>query len=171
MGEKVISYNRNSLRTKSTHNNRYDQAVVRKISKIDDAGVVYISNPDGLSEKSRARIALGPSSMNKSTSLNTGDDVLVIYENCDPAKPVIVGVITDRLVRESEVDDSTVFEHKEMIFRGKRIAFESSGEVAIQCGDSTIILKNDGKIILKGKEIISRAIRTNKIKGGTVKIN
>ena len=41
----------------------------------------------------------------------------------------------------------------------------------VRCGESSLTMKRDGKIVVKGRTIVSRASRVNKIKGGSVAIN
>lgn len=57
------------------------------------------------------------------------------------------------------------------IVDGQRIFFEAQKEIILKCGTGSIIMKKDGKIVIKGTNIITRARNTNKIKGATVTIN
>ena len=43
--------------------------------------------------------------------------------------------------------------------------------LTIECGEGSITLRADGKILIKGKDLVSRAQRMNRIKGGGVAIN
>ena len=44
-------------------------------------------------------------------------------------------------------------------------------QLQLSCGESSIELHADGRVIVKGQDILSRARRTQKIRGGTVHIN
>ena len=54
---------------------------------------------------------------------------------------------------------------------GERIVFDAKKEIELRCGKSSLIMKNDGKIVIKGTQLVSRASGVNKIKGAAVKIN
>jgi uncharacterized protein (DUF2345 family) len=44
-------------------------------------------------------------------------------------------------------------------------------QITIRCGESSITLTAAGKIILRGKYIVSRSSGVQRIKGGSVQIN
>ena len=48
---------------------------------------------------------------------------------------------------------------------------ESRDQIVIRCGKSSITLMSDGKIVVKGTKIISRASGENAIKGAQIKLN
>ena len=51
------------------------------------------------------------------------------------------------------------------------LTIEAKQNLVLRCGDGSITLRNDGKILIKGKDLVSRAKRLNRIKGGSVAIN
>lgn len=60
---------------------------------------------------------------------------------------------------------------EEVVVDGQRVRLEAKQEISLVCGKSSIVLRRDGKIVVKGVEIVSRAQGRNKIKGGSVHIN
>ena len=54
---------------------------------------------------------------------------------------------------------------------GKRVVLEGRDEVVLKCGDASITLRRDGKVILRGAYVETNARGVNRIKGGSVKIN
>jgi hypothetical protein len=44
-------------------------------------------------------------------------------------------------------------------------------EIVLRCGDASITLTRAGKVIIKGRYVVSRSTGYNKIKGATVDIN
>ena len=101
-----------------------------------------------------------------------GRDVLLVFEKGDPELPVIVDFIADRF--ETLVDfenaQSGLAPETQAFVDGKRVVLEGE-EVVLRCGAASITLKLDGRIILKGTQITSRASEVNKIKGAAVRIN
>jgi len=54
---------------------------------------------------------------------------------------------------------------------GKRVVIEASQEVVLQCGRGSITLQADGRVVIKGTELLSKASGGNRIRGATVNIN
>jgi hypothetical protein len=54
---------------------------------------------------------------------------------------------------------------------GRRLVMTAYSELHLQCGESSITLRRDGKVSIKGKYILSRAKVSNRIKGGSVQLN
>lgn len=98
--------------------------------------------------------------------------LLLQFENHDAQKPIIMGVIKDELVNNavktltlnSDLLDAALVD-------GKKIQIDAKDEIELKCGKSSILLRKDGKMVLKGVELTSRALKTNKIRGGSVSIN
>jgi hypothetical protein len=53
----------------------------------------------------------------------------------------------------------------------EQLVLSASKQITIQCGESSITLTAAGKIILRGKYIVSRSSGVHRIKGGSVQIN
>lgn len=99
--------------------------------------------------------------------------VLLFFENGDETLPIIVGVIRNTLHQNNLPREVTLYvnQPKDALLDGKKMVFEAKEEIELRCGQSSVMLRKDGKVIIKGKEIISRASGTNKIRGASVKIN
>jgi hypothetical protein len=55
--------------------------------------------------------------------------------------------------------------------RHRRIVIEAGEELTLQCGEASIRITRDGKVMIRGEHILSRAKGTQRIKGGSVAIN
>jgi hypothetical protein len=55
--------------------------------------------------------------------------------------------------------------------RPRVLPIEAQEELILKCGQASITLQRDGKIVIKGRYVESRASSTNRIKGAQVKIN
>jgi hypothetical protein len=51
------------------------------------------------------------------------------------------------------------------------LILEAKESVLLRVGDGSITIRADGKILIKGKELVSHAQKMNRIKGGAVAIN
>ena|SRR5437868_105491 len=51
------------------------------------------------------------------------------------------------------------------------LVLEAKKGLTLKCGDGSITVRADGKILIKGRDLVSHARRLNRIKGGAVAIN
>jgi hypothetical protein len=51
------------------------------------------------------------------------------------------------------------------------LTLEAKHSLVLRVGDGSITIREDGKILIKGKDLVSHAQRMNRIKGGAVSIN
>lgn len=100
-------------------------------------------------------------------------EVLLVFEAVDSRSPVIVGVVKDQALESAPtgVSEQTTQQVKDVSLDGDRLTFDASKEIVLRCGKGSITLKKNGKIIVKGTELVSRALGSNKIKGANVNIN
>jgi hypothetical protein len=96
-------------------------------------------------------------------------EVLVVFEQGDPGKPIILGLLADPL--EEVIALTEREEPTEVLLDGKKVTLEAQEEILLKCGEGSITLRKDGKIIIKGTHLLSRATGPNRIKGGSVQIN
>jgi Domain of unknown function (DUF6484) len=54
---------------------------------------------------------------------------------------------------------------------GKRVVIEGQEEIVLTCGESSITLTKAGKILIRGKYLVSRSSGVNRILGGSVQVN
>ena len=120
-----------------------------------------------------ARVVSGVKRSELADPSNRGREVCLVFEQGDPARPIIVGVMEDRLeTMASMVLSSDGREQpKEMVIDGERLVLEGKEEIVLRCGSGSITLRKDGKIVIRGTHILSRASGPNRIKGGSVQIN
>ena len=60
---------------------------------------------------------------------------------------------------------------EEAMLDGKRVTIEAEQEVLLKCGQGSIQIRSDGRIIIKGTEILSRASGRQRIRGASVNLN
>lgn len=92
--------------------------------------------------------------------ISPGDTLLVWLATSEDARGVVLGRIGPSSDPKPEV--SRIAE---------QLVVEAKKNMTLKCGDSSITLREDGKILIKGKDLLSYAKRLNRIKGGAVAIN
>jgi hypothetical protein len=101
-----------------------------------------------------------------------GYTVLLVFENQDPFRPIVVGVLSDICFPDPQAAEFRAdLDPRNATIDGNRIRLRAHEEILLECGQSSLLLRSDGKVIVKGVEIVSRASRTNKVRGACVKIN
>jgi hypothetical protein len=140
--------------------------------------VVEDISPDGvpmvvLRGEERAREALSllrfPSADAASDAI-LGRSVLVLVNGS--GLPVILGVVSQRLweTREAEAQ-LPVGEARSVQVDKKLVNLEASEEIRLTCGKSSLVMRRDGTVVVRGVTITTRATQSNKIRGATVSIN
>ena len=136
---------------------------VGSVGHITEEGEVWVDYPGNENGLVLARLATSGGD-----SIALGAAVLLVFDGQDPAKPIIVAAIRDRLEKEAPVK---VADPREVTVDGRRVVLEGHDEVVLRCGKASITLRRDGKIAVRGVELLSRASGTNRIRGGSVAIN
>lgn len=62
-------------------------------------------------------------------------------------------------------------ENEVLEIRGVKVKLVGQREVAIECGDACLVVSEDGSIRTSGERILSAAIETNRIEGGSIEFN
>lgn len=152
-------------------------SVTGKINKVQTNGEVWVTTSGNGNNPVLARFSQRITIGELTRALQYDQDVLLIFENNDPQKPVIVEILFSLLseITKTPKISSEDCEEKvpveEVIIDGKKKVIKAQEEISFQCGKASISLKSDGKIVLKGTHLISYSSGVNKIKGGKVKIN
>lgn len=101
-----------------------------------------------------------------------GRRLLLLFENNNPGSPVIAGIVGESLVPNADQTVTLpVGTPDGAVIDGKKVRFDAKEEIQLVCGKSSILLRRDGKVVVKGRNILNRALETNKIKGGNISLN
>ena len=93
--------------------------------------------------------------------LAAGDTVLLWRSSCEDAHGVILGRIGPAQALELEPGEKIE----------ETLVIEARKQLTLRVGEGSITIREDGKILIKGKDLVSHAQRMNRIKGGSVSIN
>ena len=104
------------------------------------------------------------------TMRDVGHDVALVFEDGDPDRPIVLGVLqTVARVPERNVNSTSL--PFELEIDREKIELRAKQEIVLRCGSASVTLKRDGRIIVRGTDILSRSTGLNRIKGGVVQIN
>jgi hypothetical protein len=51
------------------------------------------------------------------------------------------------------------------------LVIEATENLTLRCGQGSIMIRRDGRVLIKGNDLVSHAQRVNRIRGGSVAIN
>lgn len=102
-----------------------------------------------------------------------GRAAVVLCENGDVRRPIIVGVVMERPVgADSGSSPSDVLPQLVSVQADDdRLVLSAERQVVLKCGDASITLTRAGKVLIQGTYVLSRSSGYNKIKGAAVDIN
>jgi hypothetical protein len=142
-------------------------------SKTGSLLVDFDGNP-GRPVAARSMIALDDEALKEAVSSRR--PAVLLFENQDPARPIVVGLIAPEpgaalLGSLLRAPTGTPPKPVEARVDGKRVVIEGEQEVVLRCGEASIPLRRDGKVMLRGAYVETTAKGLNRIRGGSVKIN
>lgn len=95
--------------------------------------------------------------------LRPGAVVVAIPPDTAGGSGVILALIHDLRARHEGEDDADTTPNS--------LVLEARDELVLKVGDGSITIRKDGKILIKGQDLVSHARRMNRIRGGAVSIN
>lgn len=141
-------------------------AVVARLVAAGRDGVVTVTLPGRAPTSARLLASVPRALLERSTS---GRELLVVCEGGDPSRPIVVGLMEDpaeavlALVDGSEtIAPQGDAEHK---------VFSAEGSITLVCGEASLTLHADGRVVTRGVNVVSVASEQQRIQGSVVRIN
>ncbi len=147
--------------------------VVAVIDSVEEDGSAFVFLP-GFKSRIKARTAVQLSQYRDDPDQLIGRVVLVSVVDHTLEDVIIVGLISDTLwsTQNLEASFETVQDSSlDVKADGRSVIINAEKEIVLRCGRSSIELKRDGKVVVKGMRVTTRAAKSNKIKGASVNIN
>jgi hypothetical protein len=95
------------------------------------------------------------------TERNVGSSVTLLLPS-DGSPPIVNGVVRAA---------APVADGVQVVLDGERLLLEADREIVLQCGKSSITLTREGKVVIRGADLLEASTGRHRIKGGTVEIN
>lgn len=146
------------------------QLVVGTLVSVEDDGTVYVDYPGNVLGPLPARL-VGPVAGAPMPTGDGGPPVALAFDNGDRSRPLVLGLVMDRWNAGAPIAAVSTSPGREVVVDGRTLVLNAEQELVLRCGNASIQLRRDGKLVIKGTELVSRASGTNKIKGGLVNIN
>ena len=88
---------------------------------------------------------------------DVGRRAAVQFERGNSERPVVLGLVRDPTREEAKPPAS--------------LTIQCTREIALRCGEASIVLGADGKIVISGAHVVSRSTGVNRVNGASVQIN
>lgn len=142
---------------------RIDGALVGRLVAFKDEGtvplVMYEGQPGSAALPARATLDLHGS--------HIGRDVVLMFEDSDPDRPIIMGCLHDAHAGTLPVQPGTV----DVDVDGQRLVVTAKEQLVLRCGKASITLTRSGKVLFHGTYVSNRSSGVLRLKGGSVQIN
>ena len=135
--------------------------VIGKLVEISERGEPLVLSPTNDGE--RVRPARSVVSLSRK---QLGADVVLNFENGNPQKPIIIGLLTPTTPPPKANAASLAVTADD-----DRLELTAEREIVLRCGRASITLTRAGKVLIRGAYVLSRSSGANRIKGGSVQIN
>jgi len=135
--------------------------------------VDFPGNPGG-AVAARAILSLDAAAVEAAVKERRG--AVLQFEDGDPRRPVLMGLL--QATAQTPMIDALLAapapgkkERMSARVEGKRVVLEGKDEIVLRCGDSTITLRRNGAVLVRGAEIDSRSSGRHVIRGRKVALN
>jgi hypothetical protein len=171
--EAIMALADNAPDDPSYHHTLASLSKVGWVTGVDGEGNPLVDFPGSAGPiRARSIVALDASTLQNAAATRQG--AVLIFEEGDERLPILLGLlhkpsttpILDTLLSERLPRDET-----EATLDGKRVVLEGKDEIVLRCGQSSITLRRNGKVLIRGVQVETQAVGTNRIKGGSVQIN
>jgi hypothetical protein len=147
---------------------RMDSVHVGRLVRFDEDGaaiVDYSANPFLNPLRARSCVELSPG--------DVGCEVVLWFEAGDFAKPLVMGCVRTTAgaisppSRDVEIDVESII----ATLPSDDVRVSAVRSLTLRCGKASITLTREGRVVLNGSYVETRASGTNRIQGGSVRIN
>jgi len=146
------------------------------LAGLDSSNMPLVDYPGNTAGPLTARLAVAVDASTLQSAVAHRQKVVLLFENGDPRLPFVMGLIQentptpllDALLESRPAESRPPVEAR---VEGRRVVIEGQDEIVLKCGEASITLRRNGKVIVKGTHLESKATGIHRIKGGSVEIN
>jgi hypothetical protein len=127
---------------------------------------------DGAEDPVAARVFANLDTAALNAAAKRRAEVFLFFDHEDRRRPIIAGVLAPQqrpLLQSVEAVAGTIPEFARV--DGKRIAIDGRDEIVLRCGEASITLRRNGRVVISGTFVESRSAGVQRIKGAAVKVN
>lgn len=141
--------------------------VVGRVSDCPGDGYLIVKTTSGRSLQ--ARMVSGLAARKQEQLL--GQEVILLFENNDPDKPIAVADLQPTGDFASALKAASKGEEINANVDDETVLIQAKQKIELRVGKASIVIDDNGKITIRGANLLSRSTGPIRIKGGHVDIN
>jgi hypothetical protein len=102
---------------------------------------------------------------------DVGRHVVVAFAGCDPANPLVIACMRNEPATTPRPGAEASSEERVVCVSGETIHVSATESLTLKCGRASVTLTREGRVLVNGAYVETRATGTNRIQGGAVRIN
>ncbi|WP_342377438.1 DUF6484 domain-containing protein [Myxococcus stipitatus] len=141
---------------------------------VGEGGAVQVDYPGNARGSLPARVSASLDGATLAAAAEQRQQALLMFENGDPTLPILLTLLAvpSATPHIDAVLEGTLSETPEqVVVDGERLVLRGHEEIVLECGRASLTLRRDGKVVLRGTDLVTVASGTQRIKGGKVQIN
>lgn len=134
---------------------RIGEVVLARVIAVDEHGGATIRLDSSMPARAVRALAAG-----RLEADCIGRMAAVMFLGGDPSQPLIVGMIVQEAVANAAASGVPA-----------KVTIDAAESIELRCGESTLTLQRNGRVVLRAKDISSYASGTQRINGAVVELN
>jgi hypothetical protein len=153
-------------------------ACIGHVVSILEDGRVGVAVP-GIAATLEARLAVQLTHARLRQAIESRQSAVIIFEANSAQRAIVIGLIEAVPLEapaaappeQAPADHPEAPRVVEADVDGKRVRIVGSDEIVLECGNASITLRRNGRVIIRGTYVETDSAGTNRIKGAAVRIN
>jgi hypothetical protein len=146
------------------------EVVVGTLAGINDDGqplVRHPLDPSGRAALARTAVPISPEQVDR--------EIVLAFESGNIERPILLGVLCrpdGQDHAEGPIAPPTIRQPiVQATLDGVQLVLTGEQEIVLRCGEASLTLTREGKILIRGTYLLSRSSGVNRIKGASVQLN
>jgi hypothetical protein len=106
-------------------------------------------------------------------AMHIGRQIALLFVQRDMARPIVIGVVRNGATRQHStvVVPQYASSPMKLASNNNNVVIKGTGKMVFQCGQASLSLTEQGRIIMRGTHIASYSDGVNRIRGAMVEVN
>jgi len=144
------------------------QVITGHLQGIDDEGRILFAPENHDGPPLPVAIGLSLSDGALVPAARNQQRALVVCTNDSPPRLILIGLVRERVSASAREAGPGQLELK---MDGETLRLSAQHEIELKCGNASLVLRQSGRVILKGTHVVTTSTGPVKVKGATIDLN